>query len=234
MSLNICSLKSNFLNLQLEITDHFRPSVIGICETKITNEIETLYNIAGYNMFTNNNQYNKGGVALYIKNSIAVMVKPEQTIIRNGIDTIFADLSTPSGIIIITVGSVYKLSVDISTENFSIALEEIIFSLGPNIKMYIMVDFNINHLDYSTSPPVENFLNLIISRNYYPVITRPTRVTPISCTLIDNIFYKTIDQIESTGVITINISDHYPIFSRELRPSLADNVLSINYRVFSD
>ena len=46
MSLNICSLKSNVLNLQLEITDHFRPSVIGICETKITNEIETLYNIA--------------------------------------------------------------------------------------------------------------------------------------------------------------------------------------------
>ena len=33
---------------------------------KMTNEIETLYNIAGYNMFTNNNQSNKGGVALYI------------------------------------------------------------------------------------------------------------------------------------------------------------------------
>ena len=53
MSLNICSLKSNFLNLQLEITDNFRPSVIGICETKMTNEIETLHNIAGYDMFTN-------------------------------------------------------------------------------------------------------------------------------------------------------------------------------------
>ena len=104
MSLNICSRKSHFLNLKLEITDHFRPSVIGICETKITNEIETLYNIAGYNMFTNNNQSNKSGVALYIKNSIPVMVKPAQTIIRNGIETIFADINTPSGII--TVGLV--------------------------------------------------------------------------------------------------------------------------------
>ena len=78
MSLNICSLKSNFLNFQLEIADHFRPSVIIICETKMTNEIETLYNIAGYNMFTNNNQSNKGGVALYVKNSIYVTVKPQQ------------------------------------------------------------------------------------------------------------------------------------------------------------
>ena len=39
--------------------------------------------------------------------------------------------------------------------------------------------------------------------------------------------------IESTEVITTNISDHYPIFSRELKPSFADNELSINYKVFS-
>ena len=97
-----------------------------------------------------------------------------------------------------------------------------------------MGDFNIILLDYSTSSSVENVLNLMISRNYYPVITRRTRVTPISCTLIDNIFCNRIDEIESTGVMTTNISDHYQIFSRELRPSIADNALSINYGVFSD
>ena len=148
-------------------------------------------------------------------------------------------------------------SVDISTENFSIALGEIISSLDRNIKTYIMGDFNINLLDYNASPPVENFLNSLISRNYCPVITRPSRVTPINCTLIDKIFCNRVDEIESTGVITTNISDHYPIFSRELRPSLADNASdadnaladnaladitcrqctcrqSVNYRVFPD
>ena len=92
-----------------------------------------------------------------------------------------------------------------------------------------MGDFNINLLDYSSFPPIENFLNLMISRNFYNVISRPTRVTPISCTLIGNIFSNRVDEIESTCEITTNISDHYPIFSREIRPSLADNVLSINY-----
>ena len=81
-----------------------------------------------------------------------------------------------------------------------------------------MGDFNINLLDYSTCPPVENFLNLMMSRNYYPINTSPTRVTPLSCTLIDNIFSNRVDEIESSGVITTNISDHYPIFSRELTP----------------
>ena len=80
MSLNICCLKRKFLNLQLEIADHFHPSVIGIYETKITSETETLKNIAGYNMLTNNNQSNKG-LSLYIKNNIRAMVKPEQTYI---------------------------------------------------------------------------------------------------------------------------------------------------------
>ena len=59
-------------------------------------------------------------------------------------------------------------------------------------------------------------------------------MTPISCTLIDNIFSNRVNEIEATEVITTNISDHYPLFSRELRPSFADNVLSINYRVFFD
>ena len=59
-------------------------------------------------------------------------------------------------------------------------------------------------------------------------------MTPISCTLIDHLFSNRVDEIEATEVITTNISDHYPLFSRELRPSLADNVLSINNKKNSD
>ena len=68
----------------------------------------------------------------------------------------------------------------------------------------------------------------MISRNYYPVITSPTSATPISWTLLDNTFSNTVEEIESTVVITTNISGHYPIFSMEWRPLLADSVLSIN------
>ena len=96
MSLNICCQKTNFLNLQLEITDKFRPTVIGICETKITNEIESLYNLTGYSIPTNNNTSNDDGLALYIKNHIPATIKPAQTFIRGGIETIFADLNTPN------------------------------------------------------------------------------------------------------------------------------------------
>ena len=155
LSLNVSSLKKHFLTLQTEITDNFRPSVIGLCETKIYSNIEQLYNLAGYNLITNNNQLNKGGLALYINSNIPVTIKPEQTFIRNGIESIFAELTTTNGIIV--VGLIYKRSIDISTEKNSVALEPLISSLDPRVKTYIMGDFNINLLDHNLSPPVEFF-----------------------------------------------------------------------------
>ena len=97
-----------------------------------------------------------------------------------------------------------------------------------------MGDFNINLLDHNLSPPVENFINQMISKNFLPIINRPTRVTPHSCTLIDNNFCNRVDEVELSGVITTNISDHYPVFAREKFPTLSEDSISINYKVFSD
>ena len=124
---------------------------------------------------------------------------------------------------------IYKRSVDISTENFSVALESLISSLAPRVKTYMMGDFNINLLDHNLSPPVEYFINQMISKNFLPTINRPTRLTPHSCTLIDNIFCNRVDEAESSGVITTNISDHYPVFAREKFPTLPEDSISINY-----
>ena len=87
----------------------------------------------------NNNQLNKARLALYIKSIIPVAIKPEQTFIRNGIKSIFAELTTTN--VIIVVGLIYKHSVYISTENVSVALEPLIFSLDSCVKTNIIGDF---------------------------------------------------------------------------------------------
>ena len=129
---------NNTLALQTEITDNFRHSVIGLCETKIDSNIEQLYNLASYNLITNNNQLNKGVLALYRKSNIPVTIKREQIFIRNGIESIFAELKTTNGIIVVSL--IYNLGVDISTGHFSVALEPLISSLDPRVKTYIMDD----------------------------------------------------------------------------------------------
>ena len=88
-------------------------------------------------MLTNNKQSNKGGLALYIKINILMMVNQDQIFTRNGIETIcWSKHTSLSGII--TVGLVYKWCVDSSTENFSAALEEIISFLKIQILKYVL------------------------------------------------------------------------------------------------
>ena len=69
------------------------------------------------------------------------------------------------------VGLIYKRCVDISTDDFSVSLEPLISSLDPSVKTCKMGDFNINLLDNNLSPPVENVVNLIMSKvNFQPYL----------------------------------------------------------------
>ena len=97
----------------------------------------------------------------------------------------FAKLTTHNGVIV--VGLIYQRCVDISTKKNSVALKPLIASLDLRIKTYIIGDFNIN-LDHNLSPPVKNFINQMVSKKFFPMINRPTRVTPLSYTLIHKIF----------------------------------------------
>ena len=48
----------------------------------------------------------------------------------------------------------------------------------------------------------------------FPVITRPTRVTRHSSTVIDHILTNAIlTKNISSGIVKMDISDHFPIFS---------------------
>ena len=71
-----------------------------------------------------------------------------------------------------------------------------------------------NSLDYASSTPVKNFFNLAFENGLFPVINRPTRVTWANATAIDHMLTNTImDQDLQNGIIKLDISDHFPIFT---------------------
>ena len=57
---------------------------------------------------------------------------------------------------------------------------------------YLLGDFNLDLLKSDIHNPTLDFLNLLFSHSFWPLITRPTRVTSSSATLIDNIFTNNI------------------------------------------
>ena len=75
----------------------------------------------------------------------------------------------------------------------------------------IVGDFNINLLQISEREKFGDFLDLTCTNNLFPKISFPTRFARHSCSLIDQIFFKTPHKKHvsiSSSIIFSNISDH--------------------------
>ena len=77
-----------------------------------------------------------------------------------------------------------------------------------------MADFNIHLLNYDQHTETRDYVDTMFSNAFLPLITKPTRITPTSATLIDNIYSNDIlgEYTQMQGIIYTNISDHLPIF----------------------
>ena len=79
---------------------------------------------------------------------------------------------------------------------------------------YLVGDYNMNLINVDSHSLTSEFNDIMYSGGFIPLITRPTRVTHTSATLIDNIYSNQIlDRDHSlNGIMMTDISHHYPIF----------------------
>ena len=74
-------------------------------------------------------------------------------------------------------------------------------------------DFNINLLDFEQNKKVKNYLNIMFGYSTMSVLNKLTRSTKNTATAIDHIFINSVTTTKfETGIITSDISDHFPIF----------------------
>ena len=73
---------------------------------------------------------------------------------------------------------------------------------------FLMGDFNLNLIKTSSHSQTKSFINSLSSYFFSPYILQPTRVTEKSKTLIDNIFFNSLEYESFSGNITAKISDH--------------------------
>jgi len=66
---------------------------------------------------------------------------------------------------------------------------------------------------YSDLTNVREFVDAMQSNSFFPLIDKPTRITPTSSTLIDNIFTNVIQNSHTSGILYADLSDHLPIWS---------------------
>ena len=88
-----------------------------------------------------------------------------------------------------------------------------VLSLLRRTDAYIMGDFNTDHIKFSAHRPMSDLLGEFTAGGFYTLISLPTRLTDTTATLIDNIWTSNVRTKIGSGLVTVRVSDHLPIFA---------------------
>ena len=176
---------------------------------------------------------NGGGCAIYINKKFKASVISEHTINEPFIETVFTQISLPNKNLI--VGCCYR-PPNSAFDLFQNFIENNVSSIasGP-ADLIFCGDFNLDMFKINEDSNSENFYQAMNSYSMIPIISRPSRVTDTSFSLIDNFFVSNLNSFTS-GMFSTHISDHYPIFLvyRNYLSAVNDIPDKISYRVINE
>ena len=227
MAANIRSMPKNLSKLEcyLENLNH-KFTIHGFTESWISNHSAGLYGIKGYNVEHNYRKDRKGGgVSLLISDQVEYQLRDDLTIQNQYMETLFVELTNNTGFKNKNVicGIVYRPpNTDIKI--FNQRLSELLDKIKADGKLtYMMGDYNINIIN-SDHNETQNFVDIMFEYGFMPCISKPTRVTSKSATLIDNIFTNNYSSYSNSlnGILYTDVSDHFPTFHIDVM-SLTDN-----------
>ena len=89
--------------------------------------------------------------------------------------------------------------------------------------MIFGMDHNLNLLKSENHKGTHEFLDLMLQHQLYPSVTRPSRVTQMTTTLINNIFIsEKFHQSFDSAVLLRDILDHLPLLCLVKQTKLLD------------
>ena len=80
------------------------------------------------------------------------------------------------------------------------------------VESYIFRDINLDCLKYGTCSDVTDYIDLFFSHGMLQLITKPTRCTLTSATVIDHVITNSNCSSYASIILVSQISDHFPIF----------------------
>ena len=93
---------------------------------------------------------------------------------------------------------------------FSVTLYEIMDMINMENNFAIMIgDFNIDLLKYNIHDKTNEYVDNIFTRGFVPQITKPTRISSTSATLIDHMYSNDMQLVHTSGIIITDVADHF-------------------------
>ena len=197
---------------------NFKFDIIGITESKIKKGITPDFDIKlkGYKEYSTPTESDKGGAILYIADHLYSIPREdlESAVYKPcELESKFREIVNPKKRNII-VGCIYRhpsMDLSVFNENYLLPLLEKLSASNKNI--FLLGDFNADLLKTDIDANISNFLDILTTNMFVPHIIHPTRITPKSKTLIDNIFSNSTNFTDGmSGNLTLSLSDHLAQF----------------------
>ena len=190
--------------------DQHKPHVLAISETWLDDSfVDEEVSLQGYNLMRRDRDCVGGGVAVYVAEHLNYnrLKDPRDLLPDIDVESIWFELSLPKTKKIL-IGAIYK-PPDSNASTFTESLEKILSNFTTNeTKTILLGDFNFNYM--APNSATKNFKRLTNLYQLKQLITKPTRITEDSRTLID-LFLTSRTELYETSVIPVGYSDHCAI-----------------------
>jgi len=223
LSLNIQSLAAKFGEFSDLInemqTSKVCPDILCLQET--WNIVDnSMYPLPNYHPLLSTVRTNArgGGVAIYVKQHLSFKILSQYSIFLERIfESLIVEITLPSNKKIV-IGSIYRppttpgLTFTEQFRQFSETLSGLLAELSNNYEhVFLYGGFNLNVLEMSKNKFIAEYIDTIFSYGFLQLVTKPTRVSGNTATLIDHILTNSSVPVHDTFILCSKLSDHFPI-----------------------
>ena len=228
LSLNIRSLASKLSNVRDEISNYSKFDVICFNETscqlsKLANGMSDLL-LEGFHQPIIQDPVRKsgrgGGLAIYVNSRVCD--DTDIDILDTGLDKAsyageFLAIrirhckgSNESKVIC----NIYR-SPSHKEPDFFTLQEAVLNKLNRFSSKHVLLvgDFNMDLIKHSSNAHCQHQIDTAAQHGFMQIVSRPTRVTDHSATLIDHVYSNSLEKTTSCNVLTIDLSDHLAILT---------------------
>ena len=216
---NIRSCRKNFNDFICNFSDYFnRFTIIILLETWLTEGISRLFPIYGFKHFDLFRANDGGGIRVYVKNFINTKVLPTYTMVSDLYELLTLEMIV-SGNKVLLCGFYHPPSSDhrVNYEFIDQCCANLNMLLATGLPVIVCGDFNLNLLNPLKLRYITDFVENMYELSLFPVITIPTKYNPENLitkySLIDQIWTNIPNKVTTSGVIPVEITDHFPVMA---------------------
>ena len=212
------NMRSLSLNLS-ELTDFLKcldtsPDVMLISETKLQKGADlNKVKIEGYGFYKTYSELSFGGSGIYIADGISHTKRNDLKFRIDNCETTFIELHTPGKQTNIIIAAIYRHPHDSNLNSFFAKFSSVLENIAIKYNVILMGDINIDVSPQIKENPQIQYKNMLLSLGLKNKISKPTRITETTETILDHIITNLPNEITHSGILVAGVTDHLPVYA---------------------